>query len=176
MKDIIYTEIQRFRNTLFMVIVAFLFLFVVFLFGYGYYIQIVLHQQFGNNPMSDIGLIITGSFTILTVGALVYLFLTSKLEIYITKDGIYYRYFPFILKMRKILKTDISNWVVREYKPIREFGGWGLRYNYRTKTSCYNIRGTMGLELHLTNDRKILLGTQKPVEIKHAMNELLGLL
>ena len=172
MNEIIFREVQRFRNTIFMYIVVFFFLFILFIFGYGIVTQLVFHKQFGNNPMSDFGLILTGSFSVVISTTLFLLFFLGNLEIIITPNGLFYKYFPFINKLRKIDKSSIKNYQVRQYKPIREFGGCGLRYNYKTKTSCYNIRGTMGLEIELVNGRRIMLGTQEPHEIKKSMDEL----
>jgi len=96
MDKIIFREIQRFRSTIFMYIVSFFFLFILFIFGYGIITQLVFHKPFGNNPMPDAGLIITGGFTIIIATTLFLIFFLGNLEIIITPEGLFYKYFPFI--------------------------------------------------------------------------------
>jgi hypothetical protein len=59
---------------------------------------------------------------------------------------------------------------VRKYKPLAEFGGWGLRFGVSGK--AYNISGNKGLQLELTNNKKLLIGTQKPEELSEALNKI----
>ncbi|MBK8703741.1 MAG: hypothetical protein IPN33_08970 [Saprospiraceae bacterium] len=61
---------------------------------------------------------------------------------------------------------------VRQYKPIAEFGGWGLRYSMSGKGRALNVSGNMGLQLEFKDGKKLLIGTQKPKEIELVLTNL----
>jgi hypothetical protein len=174
MTEIFYKEEQRFRNTFMIVVSTFLWVFMNLMFAYGFYLQIVLGKPFGDKPIPDFGLIVVGLFVFMMTTALFVLFIKSNLEIIVAKDGLYYRYVPFINKLRKIDAIQILFCESRVYKPLRDFGGWGIRYNMKTRTSCYNVRGNMGVFLELANGKKLLLGSQKPHDLLQAINKILG--
>ena len=69
-------------------------------------------------------------------------------------------FFPIHLKEHLISFDDIVSYKLRTYSPIREFGGWGIRYGFECKG--YTVSGNKGLEITLKNGRKILFGSQKP--------------
>ena len=136
---------------------------------YGIYQQLFLDQQFGNKPMSDVSLIVTGIF----ISLLTIVFLLFKLETHIKEDGIYVRFFPIHLSFRFYAWESISKLEVREYKPISEFGGWGLRGF--GKNRALNISGNIGLQIEFKDGKKLLIGTTKSDELSdviHRMNKI----
>ena len=86
----------------------------------------------------------------------------------------YFQFKPFHLKEKHIKPDDINSFEVRKYKPIAEYGGWGIRAGGRKAGRAYNVSGNMGLQLYLKNNKKILIGTQKPGEIRKAMEAMMG--
>ena len=54
---------------------------------------------------------------------------------------------PFILNTSRISGGDIEKYYARTYRPIMEYGGWGIRYG--VKGMAYNISGNRGLQLEL---------------------------
>jgi len=136
---------------------------------YGIYQQLFLDQQFGNKPMSDVSLIVTGIF----ISLLTIVFLLFKLETHIKEDGIYVRFFPIHISFRFYTWESISKLEVREYKPISEFGGWGLRGF--GKNRALNISGNIGLQIEFKDGKKLLIGTTKSDELSdviHRMNKI----
>jgi hypothetical protein len=95
-----------------------------------------------------------------------------RLDTAIREDGIYYRYFPFQRKFKKILWSDISKCYVRRYNPIMEYGGWGLRLGLFGKGQAFNVAGNMGLQLVFNNGKRFLIGTQKPDELDESLKKL----
>jgi hypothetical protein len=174
MKEIIYSESQRFRSTAWLYFVLLLFVFMVTLTLYGLFSQLVLNIPFGSNPMSDGGLIAVSVFTLLLPVTLLWLFWSASLEVIIATDGLYFRYVPFINKYRKIEIIAIENCEVRKYRPIMEFGGWGVRYSMKEKTICYNVRGNLGLFVVLKSGKRILFGSQDPHKLKAALDKVRG--
>ncbi|MEO9869378.1 hypothetical protein [Ekhidna sp.] len=119
------------------------------------------------NNEGVIGLIIAAIVT----GGIIALFYTSKLYTSIDQDTLYYRYPPFVGSERKILKEDVKEIYVRKYKPIREYGGYGYRFRFRSGRAL-NVSGNEGLQLVLQNNKRILIGTQRPQEMKQAVRRL----
>lgn len=126
----------------------------------GFVWQVLLGNTFGNNPMSDAGLIITTAL----IFAFSAFLLSSNLNTYINNDGVYVRYFPFHRKSKFWSWNDVQAASIINYRPITQFGGWGIRTNFKTK--AYTVSGTCGLLLILKDGRKILIGTKQPDEIE----------
>ena len=129
--------------------------------------QIIMGKPFGNNPMSDLGVILTGIFPILVL----LLFRLLKLETLIDEEGIKCRFMPFQRKYKTFLPLDIAKYEVKKYNPLMEYGGWGIRYG--RKGTAYNVRGNMGLYLELKNKKNFLIGTQTPDSLRYAMEKMI---
>lgn len=95
--------------------------------------------------------------TILFLMALLMWF--TKLETKINEKGIYIRFFPFIIKWKQFYWENITKAYIREYKPIKEYGGWGIK-GFSTRNVAYNISGNKGLQLEMKNGKKVLIGTK----------------
>jgi len=106
---------------------------------------------------------ISVSTAMLLSGILVLTKLTTRID----KDGIYFRLFPFQLSSRQIHWHEIASVEIRNYKPISEFGGWGLRWSRDGK--AYTVRGSEGIQLRLKDKKRILIGTQRPNEAKEVV-------
>jgi len=107
---------------------------------------------------------------IVFVLAIMLLVFFTTLTTEIGNEGISYRMWPFHKKSRLIAWSDIEHAEVRQYKPIREYGGWGIRIGLRGR--AYNIKGNMGLQIRLTSGQNILLGTQRPDEIEEILDTM----
>lgn len=161
-KDVLFSETQRFKQLWIWVIL----LGINSISMYGIYQQIILGIPYGNNPMSNTGLIVTSSITML----LTLFFILLRLDTQITPEGISIRFFPVHKQFKVFTWDQISKAYIRKYAPIREFGGWGLRL--WGKGIAYNVSGNIGLQLELNSKKKILIGTNKPVELKEALIKL----
>ena len=89
----------------------------------------------------------------------------------IDESGITYCYSPLNIKSHTILWKDIDSAYVRTYKPVMEYGGWGIKYSFK-HGKVYNVKGKEGLQLVLKNGKHILFGTQKPEDVKKFINVL----
>lgn len=118
--------------------------------------------------MSNTGLLVTTSLTLL----LPILFLIFRLDTQIKKDGIYVRFFPIHVKFRHYTWGELTKIFVRRYSPLAEYGGWGLRFGLFGKGRAYNVSGDKGLQLEFTDNRKLLIGTNKPDELTEVLNEI----
>jgi hypothetical protein len=158
MKSFEFYEMQKFRQWW----IWLLLILIGSLFILAFFIQVINGQDFGNNPMSDWG-IITGC---ILYSFFIWFFVILKLETTIHPAGIGYRFFPFHRKVRSICWEEIQNIYVRQYSPLGEFGGWGLR------GGAYNVSGNMGIQIEFKNGKTLLLGTRKPEQARNAIHEL----
>ncbi len=96
-------------------------------------------------------------------------FMSVRLEAEVRFDGFYFRFFPFHFRFQKIDYADISECYVREFSPVLDFGGWGIRYTL-TKGKAYILKGKTGLQIVLKNGKKILISSDDPQELVNAMS------
>jgi len=101
------------------------------------------------------------------------LFYICNLRTEVRADGLYFRFFPFQLSFHKINVSDIKTYEVRTYRPIMEYGGWGIRYSFRYG-KAYNVSGNLGVQLVLKNGSKILFGSQTPEEFAEALKKVVS--
>ena len=131
---------------------------------WGIYYQVILGKPFGNKPASDHALYILAALLLF----LAFFFLRiAKLETWITKEGMDVRFFPFHITARHYFWGDIDKVIVRNYSPIGEYGGWGLKSGSGGDT--YNVSGEQGIQLVFKSGRKLLVGTNKPQEAANVL-------
>ena len=154
-----FTETQRFKQWWIWILL----LGMDCLFLYGIIKQAVFEQQFGNKPMSNTWLLITFGLTLLMTLLLV----CCRLETRINEDGIYVRFFPLQFTHKKFSWAEVSKLYLRQYRPMAEYGGWGIRYGVNGK--AYNVSGNMGLQLEFISGEKLLIGTNRPKELTETL-------
>lgn len=135
------------------------------LFLFGVFKQVIGGQQFGDKPISNNGLLLTTGLTVL----LTILFISFRLETQVKKDGIYVKFFPFHLSFRHYTWDKISKSFVRKYNAIAEYGGWGLRLGLFGNGKAFNVSGDKGLQLEFFDNKKLLIGTNKPDELTETL-------
>jgi hypothetical protein len=161
-KEILFKETQRFTQWwLWFPLVCF---FVYFI--YNSINQVVIHKVFGEKPTSDVGLVFPNTLLFLVM----LLFWNIRLETTINNAGISVKLFPFHFKFRFFPFSSISKIYVRKYSPLREYGGWGLRYGFGGK--AYNIKGNMGFQINFKDSSNLLIGTQKAEELERVLEKL----
>lgn len=160
-----FNETQRFRQIWIFLII----LITIGGWGYAVFTSITAEQE-TEKAGSDLTMILLSIIPL----ALIFLLLKLKLATRVRNDGIYFRFSPFHRKEKHIRPDEINTFEVRKYKPISEYGGWGIRVRGGKRGIAYNVSGNMGLQLYLKNGKKTLIGTQKPVELQKAMEEMMG--
>jgi len=154
-----FSETQRFTHIWIWVLVL-----VVAAIGWLAFIdQIVRGHSFGTNPAPDAVLWV---IFVLFGLALPVFFWSLKLVTVLCDDHVYLRYFP--IYRRCILYKDISSVCARRYRPIAEYGGWGIRWS-PANGMAYNVSGNMGVQLELTNGKRLLIGSQRAAELEWAI-------
>lgn len=124
--------------------------------------------------MSDTGLVITFILVFLLILAVDLLFIFMKFIVEVRDDGIYYRYLPFINKPKAIKKSEINKYEIRNFRPVTEYGGHGIRANKGKYGKAFSVSGKTGLQLYLNDGTKLLLGTQRPEQLLRAVNKVMN--
>lgn len=118
---------------------------------YGIYKQVVLGTPWGDRPMSNNALYIFLGFTLLVLGLLSIIKLTTEID----DEGIEMSFFPFT---RKHIKwSEIKSAQVVDYGFV---GGWGIRVGTKYGT-VYNTSGSIGLAMVMSDGTKLCIGTQQ---------------
>jgi hypothetical protein len=156
-----FREEQRFHQIWVWIIVAF----IVVLVWYFFIVQILFGEPLGNHPAPDwVVLIIWIGFGILFP----LWFLVMRLEIVVTGSHLSFRFFPLQPKWRDIPFSDIVMAEAVTYHPLREYGGWGIRFGWRGGRA-YSVQGDQGVRITLNNGKKFLLGSQHAEELAQAL-------
>ena len=104
----------------------------------------------------------TAILPFLIMSLIMLLFKSLKLQTRITAEGVYYRFFPLERRFREIKKSDIEKLEVKSYDPLRDYGGWGIKYGINGWAD--SVKGDKGIYISLTSRKHILIGTSKPDE------------
>ncbi|MDN7023414.1 hypothetical protein FGU65_00610 [Methanoculleus sp. FWC-SCC1] len=161
--EIRFREVQRFRQPLLWLFLIALAAFSLFSIVY----QVVLGIPVGNNPAPDSVLFLI--WVIFGVGFPLFFALLS-LTVEVRGSGLYYRFLPLHLSFRRIECDEVATIEAKEYRPLLEFGGWGIRYGGRGR-KAYNVSGTRGVEILLKSGKRVLFGSQRPEELARAIGE-----
>ncbi|MCK4886169.1 MAG: hypothetical protein KAS96_02210 [Planctomycetes bacterium] len=158
-KEILFSETQHFSKWIFILVIAIAVFAIIFN-------SSISNETFeGSLSKGDgITVIILSFFLPISITALIFL---MKLQTTVKPDCIYIRFFP--LRTKKISFDQIEQCYARKYKPILEYGGWGIRGSF-SKGKAYNARGNKGVQLVLKNSKKILIGSQKHAQLAETIN------
>jgi hypothetical protein len=123
--------------------------------------QIILDKPFGNNPTSDLGLVLFFAGTLLIIGLFWYLELRTEID----ETGIRVRLRP--------ISKEFFTWDQIEHAEIITYGfvGYGLRFSSKYGT-VYNARGNKGLSIRLKSGSRYVIGTQNPDDISQVLRTL----
>jgi hypothetical protein len=168
-----FKEEQKFDQWWFRLIMILTWIALVVIFGWGIYQQLVLKKPWGDHPTSDNTLILTTICVFLIMSGVIWLTFTMRLITEVTDEGLRYRFPPLINTFRTIPKSMIAEYKIRKYNPIGEYGGWGIKGTGFLMGKAYNVKGNIGLQLRLQNNKKILFGTQRPDALLAAMDKMM---
>ena len=139
----------------------------------GLYVELIQGKPYGENPSSTQTLLIMFFLMASISTGIIILFWKMRLITEVRQDGIYLRFPPFLLKERKFHGDAITEYYIRQYKPIREYGGWGIRYGLGGYGRAYNVKGNTGMQLVFKNNKRMLIGTQRSEAFLRAVNRMM---
>ena len=114
-------------------------------------------------------------FAVLAIGValqlgLIGLLMFGGLDIEVGDARLTYRYRP-LTKTRVIDGADIESVEAIEYRPIADFGGWGIRSG-RGGVRAYTVRGNRGVVITRRDGSSLMFGSDSPEELAAAIEAI----
>ncbi|UCC23704.1 MAG: hypothetical protein JSW23_06465 [Planctomycetota bacterium] len=162
--EVIFREVQKFASWLRGVVALSTAAAVVFS-------MFALRQESLQQPPRTAQVVVLIILGVLLPIAIALLFWLSKLQTEVRTDGLYVRFFPFHIQFKKFTAEDLSEHYARTYRPIREYGGWGIRCG-RRGGKAYNVSGNKGVQLVFKDGKRLLIGSQRADELAEALSTL----
>ncbi|HTL80160.1 MAG TPA: DUF6141 family protein [Bacteroidia bacterium] len=164
MSNPLFSETQKFKQWW----VFFPLILINGLMIWAIYVQIICKIPWGNKPAPDIVIYMAEAVVVL----ITLLLFSIRLKTEIKEDGIYYQFSPLQFSLRKKAWADIEKCYVRQYRPVAEYGGWGMRMGIFGAGRAINVKGNMGIQLVMKSGKKLLIGTQKAEEAEKVLKQM----
>jgi hypothetical protein len=116
-----------------------------------------------SQPWASLLLLVVGLLLIIPYGGL---------RTVITQHDITVRFGLPGIRVLRLKITDIANLEVKEFAPLRDFGGYGIRFNGRT--TAYYMRGNRGVKLVLANGKEYLIGSDHAEQLLAIIRVMVG--
>ena len=100
------------------------------------------------------------------LGAVALLLLAGNLRVEVFETHLAIRMFP-LTRQHRFSWGEIRRCEARTYRPILEYGGWGVRFSRAGK--AYNVYGNRGVQLEFTDGSRLLIGSQHADELADAI-------
>ena len=154
----LYEEVQRFRQWLFVVPIVI----ATVVIWWAFFRQVVFDDPTGEQPLPAWLAWVLAFVFGLGLPALGW---SMRLITEVRPGLLWVRLSPF--RGMRIATKEIASAFVREYSPIREYGGWGVRVSRSGR--AYNAYGDRGVQLVLQDGSKVLVGSQRPDDLLAAL-------
>ncbi len=164
--DIIFHEEQKFSKWIYLLVL------LMIVFSVGIIVVVQITESAKGNPPDKGEFLSVFLFGIGVPAAIAILFAVLKLETQVRSDGLYVRFFPIHINFKRFSSEDLSEAYARQYMPMSEYGGWGIKGYGKNK--AYNARGNEGVQLVFNNGKRLLIGSQKAQELEEAIQSIMG--
>lgn len=164
----LYSEEQRFRQPLPWLIIGIAMLFSFTSVGQVFFAAFSkdaadLPAEYKTKLLTMVGVVLLNIIVL-------FLFLTAKLSVEVRTNGLFVKFFPFHRKWRPISLEGAVNAEHVCYAPIKDYGGWGIRYGFKKK--AYNISGSKGVRINYNNAHHILIGSKNGDQLQSAIESI----
>ena len=122
-----------------------------------------MDEPWGTNPAPDWVIWLIFLFIGLAIPALL---LFAKLVVIVDDECVRIRWIPFAWRTLRLM--DIESAETRTYRPLREYGGWGVRLSLKNGMA-WNASGNRGVQLVHGGGKRLLIGSQRPEELEAAI-------
>jgi len=116
------------------------------------------------------GTILLACITAIIIGLIIVFHRRFSLTVNITAAGIECDIKGGIVQ--KISRADIESIEIKQLQALKQFGGWGIRYNTATKTKGYIFGGKHYLLLHYGKGQKLAVSIKHPAAAKEQLQLL----
>lgn len=169
--EILYREDQRFRGTrgwwLFVAISLAGGAMVLWLTARTLDLEAGWRAALAGQPLTAAAL---AAFVVSAIG-LVFLFYRINLQVEVNDFGLFLRFAPFHRKVRRIDLDGVIGVHAVQYRPVREYGGYGIRV--RRHGRAYNLSGIEGVRIDYENGYHVLIGSRHALDLCAAIEAVL---
>ena len=155
-----YREVQRFGQPWIWGLLAL----IVAAAWYSAYSQLFLKKPVGTHPAPDVLMAVI--WAVFGIGFPVF-FWVLRLVTEVREDGLYVRFIPFHRRFIKVTGADMVRIEACTYRPLKDYGGWGIRCGPKGK--AYTIKGEQGVALEMRDGRKLMIGSQRARALEEAL-------
>ncbi len=121
----------------------------------GLFIQDILSDNNSSDSMYSNPLLLMVIIAI--CAAPIFLIYLAKLDTQVRNEGLFIKFRPFHRRWVMLPFHDIVEANAITYKPLKDYGGWGIRYGPKGK--AYNVSGNKGVLLKFEDGPSILIGS-----------------
>jgi len=90
----------------------------------------------------------------------------------VSRDEITIRYGIAGIRVLRCVMPEVTSVSVRSFSPLREFGGYGIRFS--GSTTAYFLGGTRGVQVERSGKRSLLIGSSHPQRLAAVIAALRG--
>lgn len=94
-----------------------------------------------------------------------------RLTVVVTGDEVRISYRPIPTKI--IPAGEIQTVETQTYRPIRDYGGWGIRYSRKRRGWCYTVKGNRAVFMTLASGKTALVDSDTPEMLEQAVRSLI---
>lgn len=163
--NVLFREVQQFRQPLFWVIVIAVFVVMIVSFGIPFLKELREQKKFGGKGINF-------AITMVVYVVLLVLFFQTALTVEVRTDGVYHQLFPLEWSKGRIAPQQIKSHRAIRFNPLKDFGGWGIRLGNMGKG--YIVSGDRGVRIVQTNGDAIVLGSQRARALEQAISRCRG--
>jgi hypothetical protein len=102
------------------------------------------------------------SLVFLILGIL-FFFLYGGMRTVVMRSEIVVRFGLIGWKVFKLKTSDIARAEIMQYSPLKDFGGYGIRFN--GKMTAYYLRGSRGVKITTRKNKQYLIGSDQPGQL-----------
>lgn len=166
---VILREEQRWRSAWAVWLLAPAGLFLTGVFGYAIFRQVFCDAPFDPRPLVSIAIGIYIVLMALLGCSLLWLAVSGGLITEVREDALYVRHYP-LTRWHCFPYKHITHCEARHYRPVAEYGGWGVRYGFLGGGKAYNVSGNEGVQLEFADGTKLLIGSLLANEVATAID------
>ncbi len=157
----IFTESQRFRQW---------WLWAIVIPGPVFLIWATIAEFFKITSESEgiVTFFVLAMFTLVFGIVLPILLFRAGLQTQVYEDIVRVRFTPIHRNWQSFDFASITAAEAKTYRPIRDYGGWGIRYGGPGK--AYNVSGNQGVLLNLADGTTLMIGSQRAPELAAAIH------
>lgn len=163
----LFHEVQRFGRGWLWGLTLFGTVLPAAVFAWGVVQQVVLGEPWGDHPLSDAGLIVITLLIGAFCAGVLWLLAAARLVTTVAPGVLRIRFTPFHRRDRVFEAPAVQRASPVTYRPLREYGGWGIRQGFSGR--AYNVSGRRGVRLALRDGTRVLVGSARAEELASAL-------